>query len=262
MKKNFVNWLDFDPNHLHFSLGSQQQNGKHHINMFVGPQSTEVAIVTPACVTNWPRVTGDGNFGTMWGPADVKQSKFTLDLTSQPIGTDVNANFDSLASIIEAIDDRLLSFVHDNQWKVLKRNNLSREEVRVLQIRSVKDRTDKCTGRVLYKNLMLSISKFAKSFERKINVCDHTGKVLPNGNVAPGDVVAVTMYANQVYTGVGGDKFGIQWGFQDVQVVCQRACLPQAQDVAVFGLAQYDYAHPYVVCDEEPCLANEAWQPP
>ncbi len=44
---------------------------------------------------------------------------------------------------MDAIDDRLLSFVHDNQWKVLKRNNLSRDEVRVLQIRSVKDRTDK-----------------------------------------------------------------------------------------------------------------------
>lgn len=37
------------------------------------------------------------------------------------------------------------------------------------------------------------------------------GKVLPSsGTVAPGDVVAVTMFANQVYTGVGGDKFGIE----------------------------------------------------
>ena len=253
MKKNFVNWKDFDANYLQFSIGSQQQNGKHHVNMFVGPDASEVALLTPACVTLWPRVTGDGNFGTMWGPAEVKQAKFTIDLTSSPVGDTTNSNFETFQAIMEAIDDRLLSFVHDNQWKVLKRNNLSRDEVRVLQIRSVKDRTDKCTGRVLYKNIMLSISKFAKSFERKINVCDHTGKVLPMGTVSPGDVVAVTMYANQVYTGVGGDKFGIQWGLQDVQVVCQRSCLPQAQDVAVFGVAQYDYAHPYVnACEEEP----------
>ena len=250
--KTFVNWNDFDANHLQFSIGNQQQNGKHHVNMFLGPNSSEVALVTPACVTMWPRVTGDGNFGTMWGPADVKQSKYTIDLTSAPI-TGANTNFESFEKVMEAIDDRLLSFVHDNQWKVLKRNNLSRDEVRVLQIRSVKERTDKCTGRVLYKNLMLSVSKFAKNFERKINVCDHTGKVLPDGVVAPGDVVAVTMYANQVYTGVGGDKFGIQWGLQDVQVVCQRACLPQAQDVAIFGQAQYDFAHPYVDApDEQP----------
>jgi len=59
-----------------------------------------------------------------------------------------------------------------------------------------------------------------------------------------------------VYTGVGGDKFGIQWGFQDVQVVCQRACLPQAQDVTAFGTAQYDFAHAYVeaLTEEEPVL--------
>lgn len=251
--KTFVNWNNFDANHLQFSIGNQQQNGKHHVNMFLGPNASEVALVTPACVTMWPRVTGDGNFGTMWGPADVKQAKYTIDLTSAPI-TSANTNFEGFQKVMEAIDDRLLSFVHDNQWKVLKRNNLSRDEVRVLQIRSVKERTDKCTGRVLYKNLMLSVSKFAKNFERKINVCDHTGRVLPDGVVAPGDVVAVTMYANQVYTGVGGDKFGIQWGLQDVQVVCQRACLPQAQDVAIFGQAQYDFAHPYVVDmpDEEP----------
>jgi hypothetical protein len=256
MKKNFVPWTAFDPNHLQFSLGHQQQNGKHHVNMYIGPNASEVAIVTPAAVTFWPRVTGDGNFGTMWGPADVKQAKFTLDLTGSPIGDAPNSQFEQFEAIMDAIDDRLLSFVHDNQWKVLKRNNLSRDEVRVLQIRSVKDRTDKCTGRVLYHNLMLSISKFAKNFERKINVCDHTGKVLPNGTVAPGDVVAVTMFANQVYTGVGGDKFGIQWGFQDVQVVCQRACLPQAQDVTAFGTAQYDFAHAYVeaLAEEEPVL--------
>jgi hypothetical protein len=33
------------------------------------------------------------------------------------------------------------------------------------------------------------------------------GKVLPNGFVHPGVVVAATMYANHVYNGVGGDKF-------------------------------------------------------
>jgi hypothetical protein len=257
MNKNFVPWTAFDPNHIQFTLGHQQQNGKHHVNMYVGPNASEVAIVTPAAVTFWPRVTGDGNFGTMWGPADVKQAKFTLDLTSSQIGDAPNSQFEQFEAIMHAIDDRLLSFVHDNQWKLLKRNNLSRDEVRVLQIRSMKDRTDKCTGRVLYRNLMLSISKSAKNFERKINVCDHMGKVLPNGTVAPGDVVAVTMFANQVYTGVGGDKFGIQWGFQDVQVVCQRACLPQAHDVAVFGTAQYDFAHAYVeALEEEPVLQH------
>jgi hypothetical protein len=40
-----------------------------------------------------------------------------------------------------------------------------------------------------------------------VYIADHMGKVLPNGFVHPGVVVAATMYANHVYNGVGGDKF-------------------------------------------------------
>ena len=42
--------------------------------------------------------------------------------------------------------------------------------------------------------------------------------------------------------GVGGDKFGIQWSFEDVQVICQRASIPQKLDVPAFGFTQYDFA--------------------
>ena len=238
-----------------FALG-QERNGKATVNMYLEDNAKEVALVTPACVTHWPRVTGDGNFGTMWGPAEVSKAKFTLDLSDAPVCDAPNANFQAFASILNAIDERLLSFVFDNQLKVLGRRNLSKDELRMLQIKSVKPRYEKCTGGLLGNSVQFSTLKFAHDgaggkVARKINVCDHTGKVLPEGTVSPGDVVAVTMYANQVYTGVGGDKFGIQWGFQDVQVVCQRACLPQAQDVAVFGTAQYDFAHAYVEAVEE-----------
>jgi hypothetical protein len=46
--------------------------------------------------------------------------------------------------------------------------------------------------------------------------------------------------------GVGGDKFGIQWSFEDVQVICQRASIPQKLDVPAFGFTQYDFAQAYV----------------
>ena len=78
-----------------------------------------------------------------------------------------------------------------------------------------------------------------------INVCDHEGTVVPNGNVAPGDVVAVTAYANQVYTGVGGDKFGIHWSFEDISVVCQRSKLEVRSSVPVFATAKYEFASTY-----------------
>ena len=52
-------------------------------------------------------------------------------------------------------------------------------------------------------------------------------------------------YANQVYTGVGGDKFGIHWSFEDVSVVCQRSKLEVRTSVPVFATAKYEFASTY-----------------
>lgn len=248
--KTFSQWNTFNTDTIKFALG-QERNGKMGVNMFIDDAAREIALVTPACVTHWPRVTGDGNFGTMWGPAEIGKAKFTLDLSDAPVCDAPNANFQAFASILTAIDERLLSFVFDNQLKVLGRKNLSKDELRMLQIKSVKPRYEKCTGGLLGHSVQFTALKFANDgaggkVARKINVCDHTGKVLPNGVVQPGDVVAATMYANQVYNGVGGDKFGIQWSLEDVQVICQRASIPQKLDVPAFGFAQYDFAQTYV----------------
>ena len=252
--KHFTQWNTFNADKIRFALG-QERNGKATVNMYLEDNAKEVALVTPACVTHWPRVTGDGNFGTMWGPAEVSKAKFTLDLSDAPVCDAPNANFEAFAAILTAIDERLLNFVYDNQLKVLGRRNLSKDEIRMLQIRSVKPRYEKCTGGLLGHSVQFSALKFAHDgaggkITRKINVCDHTGKVVPNGIVQPGDVVAATMYANQVYNGIGGDKFGIQWSFEDVQVICQRASIPQKLDVPAFGCVQYDFAQAYV--DEMP----------
>jgi len=71
--------------------------------------------------------------------------------------------------------------------------------------------------------------------------------VIKNGIVCPGDVVAATMYANQVYTGVGGDKFGIHWSFEDVQVLCQRHKLEDRTEVQAFAKHTYPFASEYVL---------------
>ena len=74
---------------INFALGTDR-HGKPTIQMYCGPEASEVALVSPACVTNWPRVTGDGNFGTMWGPTDIQKAKFTLDLTDAVINDAAN----------------------------------------------------------------------------------------------------------------------------------------------------------------------------
>ena len=68
---------------------------------------------------------------------------------------------------------------------------------------------------------------------------------MSGGAVQPGDVVAVTMYAAQIYTGVGGDKFGVHWSFEDVSVVCQRSRLAQKTEVSAFAGLNYNFAMPY-----------------
>jgi len=114
----------------------------------------------------------------------------------------------------------------------------------------VRPKYDKVSGALVGHSVQLSTPKFAWDgcggrYARTVNVCDHVGAVLPNGTVQPGDVVAVTMFANQVYTGVGGDKFGIHWSFEDVQVVCQRSRLAQRTSVPCFTSNTYDFAMPY-----------------
>ena len=248
--KTYTRMSEFKSEEINFTLGADR-HGKPQITMYYNPNASEVALVSPACVTNWPRVTGDGNYGTMWGPSDIHKAKFTLDLTDTPINGASNAHYEQFARLLNDIDDRLLDFVQANQLKLLGRKNLTRDEIKMLQIRTVRPKYDKTTGALVGHSVQMSASKYAwdgcgGKYARTISVCDHTGAVVTNGVVQPGDVVAATMYANQVYTGVGGDKFGIHWSFEDVQVVCQRSRLAQKTEVAVFGTETYDFAMAYV----------------
>lgn len=247
--RTFMPLSNLEADSVKLSLGTDR-NGKPSISMHLGANASDVAFVTPACVTHWPRCTGDGNFGTMWGPTDISKAKFSLDLGDSPINNEANPSFAAMAAKLECIDDKLLEFVFQHQLKILGRKNLSKDECKMLQIRTVRAKYDKNSGALIGHNVQLNTSKFTwdgmgGKYARKINICDHLGAVIPNGNVAPGDVVAATMYVGQVYTGVGGDKFGIQWCFDDVSVICQRAKLEVKAQVSAFGEQQYAFAADY-----------------
>ena len=263
MKTNrkYVLWKDFDASEVRFALGIDRAN-KPQISMTHGPNCTDVAVVTPACVTNWPRVTGDGNFGTMWGPTDITKAKFSLDLTDGAINGCANKEFEDLVLTMETIDEKLLDFVHSNQLKILGRKNLSREEVKMLQIRTIRPKYDKLSGTLIGYTMQMTAAKYAYDgmggkFARNITICDKEGAVVPHGTVAPGDVVAATTYANQVYTGVGGDKFGIHWSFEDVAVVCQRSKLEEKTGVPIFGAASYECGRPYEAMQTDPITHSD-----
>jgi len=248
-RRNYSVWGSVEPQNVTFAMGTDRA-GKVTLSLLVQPSNTELALVTPACVTNWPRVTGDGNFGTMFGPQDIQKAKFSLDLTDAHINGIANPNWENFSNLLEAIDDKLLDFVHNNQLKILGRKNLTREEVKMLQIRSVRPKYDKMSGSLIGHSWQMSTSKYTwdgmgGKIARAVNVCDKEGSVVLGGNVAPGDVVAATAYVNQVYTGVGGDKFGIHWSFEDVSVICQRAKLEIRDRVPAFNQLQYEFGVPY-----------------
>lgn len=265
MKKSYTPIKDMKADDVTFHLGSEIK-GKPQIHCTVGENGREVAVVTPPCITNWPRVNGDGNYGTMWGPTDPMKAKFTMDLCDTPIeGTEYG--FQDLSAVLTAIDDRLLDFVQNNQLRLLGRKNLSRDEIKMLQIRSVRPKYDKVSGSCVGHAMSLTTTKYAYDgmggkYTRNIAVCDHTGAVVPNGVVQPGDVVAATMFINQIYTGVGGDKFGIHWSFEDVQVICQRSHMAQKTDVQAFANEQYSFAQPYCTPDAPPVDHNSQFSEP
>lgn len=261
MRRTYHSIQSFKADDVRFALGSDHK-GKTTISVSYGPSMTDVSLVSPPAVTLWPRVTGDGNFGTMWGPSDVTKAKYTLDLNDTPINGNLNDDFALLKLQLDAIDDLLLDFIYQNQLKVLGRKNLSKDEIRMLQIRSVRPKYDKNTGNMTGHSVNLSTTKYAwdgmgGKYERKINICDYNGVVVKNGVVGPGDVVAVTMYANQIYSGVGGDKFGIHWSFEDVQVVCQRCNLDQKTEVTAFGKCEHPAAQEYVDYTNHEALAGQ-----
>ena len=248
----FQNWRDLKAENIHFSV--VERYGKTQIAVtLTGGVGKEVAIMTPACITHWPRVTGDGNFGTMWGPEDITKAKFQLDLTDAWINQKANPDWETFATLLSAIDGKLLDFISnpDNQCRLLGRRNLSREEVRMLQIPSVKAKYDKMSGNLIGHSVQLNAPKFifdgmGGKMARDINVVDFAGKAIEKPTVAPGDCVAATAHIGQVYTGVGGDKFGISWTLDDVSIVAQRSQLTQAKNLDCFNQASYSFAMEYI----------------
>lgn len=256
MSIKFVSVPDFDCDAVSVAFGQDRQN-KPNICMFYGVNYNQVGMVSPAAVTNWPRVNGDGNFGTMWGPSEVTKAKFTLDLTDSFIDEQSSKDYLAFSAVITSIDDKLLDFVFNNQLRVLGRKNLTREEVKMLQIRGLRPKYDKNSSQLMGHTVQTSTAKYVwdgmgGKGPRDINICNKDGTVIANAVVSPGDVVAATLYLNLVYTGVGGDKFGIHWSVQDVAIICQRNKLESKSQVTEFAAQTYSFAQEYTAPHDMP----------
>ena len=251
--RDYKHLSQIDVKNVHVAIHGEYNN-KPNIHMHVmhsDGRSTQIAIVTPACTTHWPRCTGNGNLGTKFAPSDPMKAKYTLDLADDDIDGAPCSGFKALAEFFNDLDDKLLDLVFNNQEKCLGgRRNLSIQECAMLQNRTVKPKYDSITGSLIGHSMHLSRPKFYKDpstgkyTETQVNICDHKGTVIPDAKVQQGDVVCATVYLSNVYTGVS-DKFGISWGFEDVCIVRQSSATNQKSHIPVFGENLYSFATPY-----------------
>jgi hypothetical protein len=245
---SYLNIHEFNPDELH--IYARNIGARDKICVAYGPTQRSIAFVTPPSKTNYPRVSGDGDFreGAQYGPQTVDKCCFVIDMNgscdeSEPID-------EFFTRVVQPIDAKILDFMHLHQLRFLGRKNLSKDELGMLQIKSVAQNYSKETGALMPNRMNLKCRKFyndqvGNKRERQVAVCDCEGRVLEHGSVSPGDVVSCTMHMGDVYYGVGGDKFGVSWQLEDVAVLCQEQHKKQKTDVSAFASIFYTDKHAY-----------------
>ena len=71
-RRNYMQWAEFKPEDVTFAL-SADRAGKPSIIMMMQPANTDVAIVTPACLTNWPGLPEMGTTGQCGAPLTFRR---------------------------------------------------------------------------------------------------------------------------------------------------------------------------------------------
>ena len=259
---NYMGVANFNKEQIH--VNHRIQGNKEKIVVTYSEAMRSLAFVTPPATTFYPRLDGDGDFreGSQYGPQSKDKARFTIDLNVPLDGDDASVqNF--FDNVITAVDDAVLDFMYHNQMKFLGRKNLTKEEVKMLQIRSVKQNLDKDTGDLGAPFINLTCRKFyydqvGNLRERTVTICDYNGDVVDNGVVKPEDVVSCTMHLANVYTGVGGDKFGCHWQLEEVAIICQAHNKRQRTKVPAFQTTEFEYA--VVAPYEAPKLVESNFQ--
>ena len=245
MTNSYLKPESFDPAHIH--VVHRIQGNRERIFVYYGEGMRSLAFVTPPAVTFYPRLDGDGDYreGSQFGPQTKDKARFTIDINGTGDSGDSVQQF--MYNVIDAIDDALLDYMFHNQLKFLGRKNLTKDEVKMLQIRSVKRTLNKDTGDLGAPFVNMTSRKYyydqvGNYRERQITICDFNGDVIEGGVVKPDDVVSCTTHLANVYTGVGGDKFGIQWQLEEVAIICQAHNKRQKTRVEAFQSSEFDYA--------------------
>ena len=187
------------------------EKGKSQIKLGYGPTRKAIAFVTPPCVLDWPRLTGEGNLGTKFGPTEPDKAQFTVGLTDRPVPEVPAEAMCMLFTAINQIDHILATFVHQNQKELLGCRDLSLEAIKGKGNASVKPKYDEQGDLKIYDRMNLATRKFTwNGEERVLKLTDASGNPLAEDQPPRHeDVAAVAFQVDYCYTGV--NLFGVKY---------------------------------------------------
>ena len=248
-------WGDVDFHNISFK-STMTNNSKWRVEV----EKPQLRFISPAARTNWPKLGKDADIGTNYGPPpdERHKAKFQVDLTDIAAFDGANtAEFEAFAKKLDSVDDALLDFMCQNQSRFLKRTGLNKENVAMLQNRSIKTKMDE-DGQPTHRSFVLRtpLMQFNTAgllAETPMCICNHAGRVV-NTEVHPGDVVSVLAYVRGVY--VLGDKFGLQWGFEAVSLIARGPPLPPPTEFKAFE-AQPAYSYAEEIISEPKAAVDE-----
>ena len=224
---SFIDIATFDTALVHCETvySKAQQPGekpKPRVKISYGPSRRSLAFISPPTVVDWPRLHGDGNFGTKFGPTDVDKAQFTVALTDKPLPATGVAETGPLFDVLEAVDAALVAFVHANQKEFLSTLKLSPAEVKGKMNATVKSKFDD-TDTLAYRRVNLATRKFDwKGQERTLRIVDAKRAPVTDDIVEHDDICMIALQLDCVYTGLMGAMFGCKWNVCEVMLV-QRA---------------------------------------
>ena len=250
-------WREVDFKNIRFE--QRNVNGKWRIDV----AKPTLRCITPPGRSNWPKLGKDADIGTQFGPPPEERhkAKYQVDVTDIPAFDGTNTiEYEQFAKELAKADDALLDFIHQNQTRYLQRTGLSRENIMMLQNRSIRTKYDE-EGQPTHRSFVLRtpLMQFNTAgllAETPMCICNHAGRVV-NTEVHPGDVVSVLAYVRGVY--VLGDKFGLQWGFEAVSLIARGPPLPPPTEFKAFeAQPAYSYAEEII---SEPTAAVDEGRP-
>ena len=248
----YKKWNDVDFHNISFK-STMTNNSKWRVEV----EKPQLRFISPAARTNWPKLGKDADIGTNYGPPpdERHKAKFQVDLTDIAAFDGANtAEFQAFAKKLDSVDDALLDFMCQNQSRFLKRTGLNKENVAMLQNRSIKTKMDE-DGQPTHRSYVLrtplmQFNPAGALVETPMSICNSRGQVI-NTEVHPGDIVAVLAYLRGVY--VLGDKFGLQWAFEAVSLIARAPPPPPATEFKAFE-AQPAYSYAQEIISEAPAM--------